>query len=373
MYMSEASGSTKSGNVKTAVDLIQKHLGSQDHCGTKFLVSYYRGAVVAVYSGASIDNSQTLPSVLQQLSAQMADGDKPAAKSMALQLCGESRNADYTLGIAIDTTGDLAAVQKTIKGWSDGTCVDGLQPAKQLSDISVYEAPIISVPDSGNSSAANSSVHRRRHDLHARADCRTITVVSKDTCALLATKCGISGADFTKFNPASNLCSTLAIGQRVCCSSGSLPDITPKPNANGTCATYTVKNQDTCSQIAASNGITAAQIETFNTPNTWGWTGCNNLMAGVSICLSKGTPPLPAPVSNAVCGPTVPGTKYPPAGKTLADLNPCPLNSCCDIWGQCGITPEYCTADLGPTKNPGTAPPGKNGCISNCGTQITNK
>jgi chitinase len=34
------------------------------------------------------------------------------------------------------------------------------------------------------------------------------------------------------------------------------------------------------------------------------------------------------------------------------------------------MTPEYCTAEAGSTGNPGTAPPGKNGCVSNCGTDV---
>lgn len=25
------------------------------------------------------------------------------------------------------------------------------------------------------------------------------------------------------------------------------------------------------------------------------------------------------------------------------NLNPCPLNACCDIWGICGVTSEFCT------------------------------
>ncbi|KAI3208928.1 CAZyme family GH18 [Penicillium roqueforti] len=69
-------------------------------------------------------------------------------------------------------------------------------------------------------------------------------------------------------------------------------------------------------------------------------------------------------------GPQVPGTVPPTNGTKLAELNPCPLNSCCDVWGQCGITSEYCT-DTGHNA-PGTAATGTNGCISNCGTDIAN-
>lgn len=38
--------------------------------------------------------------------------------------------------------------------------------------------------------------------------------------------------------------------------------------------------------------------------------------------------------------------------------------------GQCGITSDFCTPDPADTKAPGTAQPGSNGCISNCGTDI---
>ena len=46
---------------------------------------------------------------------------------------------------------------------------------------------------------------------------------------------------------------------------------------------------------------------------------------------------MPAPISNAVCGPQVLGTVVPPAGTDISTLNPCPLNACCDVWGQVSI------------------------------------
>ena len=61
---------------------------------------------------------------------------------------------------------------------------------------------------------------------------------------------------------------------------------------------------------------------------------------------------MPQSVQNAVCGPTKPGTPAPAAGTDLSTLNPCPLNACCNRWGQCGITPDFCTAESGPTGNP---------------------
>lgn len=79
---------------------------------------------------------------------------------------------------------------------------------------------------------------------------------------------------------------------------------------------------------------------------------------------------MPATLANAVCGPQVVGTLAPNASQTLSELNPCPLNACCDIWGQCGTTAEFCTNSTSSTGAPGTAADGGNGCISNCGTGI---
>lgn len=220
---------------------------------------------------------------------------------------------------------------------------------------------------SNGTASAVSAKFRRSTPLWSRDDCSTVQVVSGDGCASLAAECGISGEDLSKYNPASDFCATLQVGQHICCSEGSLPDFSPKPNSDGTCATYTVVADDTCSGIASANSLSVDDIEGFNT-NTWGWSGCSRLLLGGIMCLSSGTAPMPAIDENAVCGPTVPGTVAPEAGVNISSLNPCPLNACCDVWGQCGITADFCT-DTG-TGAPGTAASGTNGCISNCGTDI---
>ncbi|KAI1345812.1 glycoside hydrolase family 18 protein [Xylaria sp. FL0043] len=79
---------------------------------------------------------------------------------------------------------------------------------------------------------------------NADGTCKTKSVVSADSCSSLASKCGLKPADFTKLHPASNFCSTLQVGQPVCCTHGTLPDIKPKPGSGGSCATYTVKSGD---------------------------------------------------------------------------------------------------------------------------------
>ncbi|KAJ3557281.1 hypothetical protein NPX13_g9959 [Xylaria arbuscula] len=105
---------------------------------------------------------------------------------------------------------------------------------------------------------------------------------------------------------------------------------------------------------------------------TWAWLGCDNLQEGAKICLSKGNPPFPSPVEGVDCGPQKPGTKKPEKSSPWdwAKLNQCPLNACCNKWGFCGITPEFCTNTTAPGGAPGTAKNGTNGCLSNCGTKV---
>lgn len=208
--------------------------------------------------------------------------------------------------------------------------------------------------------------------LIVRNDCQTVTVVSGDSCGALASKCTISPQQFTDYNKDPELCSKLTPGQKVCCSAGTLPDIRPQTHPDGSCASYVVKTGDTCSAIASANGLSIVALHYFNDMVTWAWSGCDHLAANMTICLSKGIPPMPGPMANAVCGPQKPGTKTPSDGERITNMNPCPLNACCTVWGQCGTTPEFCTVDPGITGNPGSAAPGANSCISNCGTNVTN-
>lgn len=358
MNTDPSSGTASSNDLHSILDHAQNYFASSAQCDQTTVFGYFDGAVIGVYSGAAIDNTATTSSLIQRLHDEIPLGQSP--KSISVQRCHGAHNADYIFGLAVDTSGDLAAVQKSLSSWALAKCVETPGTTKNLK-VSVVEKPLRIFPGEHTSST-----------LSKRGNCTTINVVSGDSCSSLATKCGITGTQFTKYNPEPNLCSTLMVGERVCCTSGGLPGA-PQQNSDGSCYSYVVQPGDLCSTIAAANGLTALDLSNFNDGTTWGWFGCGDLQLGQKMCLSTGTPPLPAPVSNAQCGPTVPGTEMPTNGTTLAALNPCPLNACCDIWGQCGITPTYCTNHTGPTGNPGTAPPHENGCISHCGTSIKNK
>ncbi|POR34808.1 Uncharacterized protein TPAR_04999 [Tolypocladium paradoxum] len=156
-------------------------------------------------------------------------------------------------------------------------CIDRERSTGKMASVSVYGTPLMPVVDNSTAKKASAKAGLPPHAGLGAHNCRAVIRRVRRL-----------------YNPAKNLCATLAPGQRVCCSGGTLPDITRKPKKNGTCA--------------------HGQAEGFNDKTTWGWSRCNNLAAGINICLSKvcsGTPPLPAPVPNAVCGPTKPGSGHP--------------------------------------------------------------
>ncbi|KAJ2254356.1 hypothetical protein GGI13_002204 [Coemansia sp. RSA 455] len=181
-------------------------------------------------------------------------------------------------------------------------------------------------------------------------------------CWDLAAACGLDmsvpaqNSKFYELNPnIKNDCSNLAPGQRVCCTPGGLA---PIPNSDDSCCVYSVKSGDNCGLIGGMFGLTIDQIDALNNKDTtsfggtWGFKGCTNLQPG-NICISKGNKgPIPAkdPDPEVVCGPTASGN-----GTNVK----CPLNTCCNEWGRCGLTSEFC--DVFPGVNPGVK-----GCQDNC-------
>ncbi|KAH7017951.1 killer toxin alpha/beta, partial [Microdochium trichocladiopsis] len=354
------------GSTNPVADVIFEKLKSyfEDslHCRQTVTFAYLNGTVVGLYTGAEIGKPSSISAVLDEIAQHPALNDGVTTRITA-EICEEDRNSHHVLGVFIDTTGDVLAAQKALQRWDDRDCQSrhgGSVPWK--SPITIFETPldaVLSEPALANGTP--------------RATCSTTSAVSGDQCKHLAARCGITIAQLESFNPFTDFCTTLKAGQPVCCTAGDLPDFKRKADSDGTCATHLVQQGDFCVKIALANGITQTQLESYNkgSDKTWGWTSCENLPVGINICVSEGKPPLPAPVSNAVCGPTKPGVSQPLAGQSLADLAPCPLNICCNVWGQCGMTPDFCKfTDSKIPANPGTSPGGNSPCISNCGTDI---
>lgn len=354
---------------------ISSYLGQlEPDCDTSAVSSFAtagKNGVLGVFGGAEAHRQGVTTQLLDKvLSGIAANG---ISEGLVAELCvrDADRGADYVVGVAASTKKDgLKIVQNALQHWSNGTCITSGRSAASSDSTKGWANFSLRVPattaNKNNTTTISNTTLSTSQVLTERAECRVIRVVTGDGCPTLASKCGISPADFTTYNSKVD-CSKLVEGQPVCCSSGSLP---PKPTqgSDGSCASYTVIDQDFCAKIAATNQITLDDLEEFN-KNTWGWNGCDLLWSGINICLSKGDPPMPAPVAGAECGPTVAGTKRPTDGTELKNLNPCPLNVCCNVWGHCGLSEDFCIEKKSATGAPGTSAL-KNGCVASCGMDV---
>lgn len=260
------SGSSNSTNSPTDIQglrIIQRELSYQNTTTCKSTTSFIivGNSVVGVYAGASVPAEQFSKLVLDSLVDDIESNG--AADNVYIESCnGSPSMSSLTMGIVIGNFTALPLVQSAISAWSHGGCMTTNSTANSTATPwQSFDLPLLSHPPlATNTSAKWNYSPRSRPRLARRSSCSTVQVKSGDSCALLATECGISAADFTKYNSNPSLCSALSPGQHVCCSAGSLPDFAPKPQADGTCATHTVVSDDTCSSIASANSITVTDI-----------------------------------------------------------------------------------------------------------------
>ncbi|KAK8116047.1 Glycoside hydrolase [Apiospora sp. TS-2023a] len=293
---------------------------------------------LGIYVGQALQNEGTGEAALMAFEESLAvepsgnsallDGAS-AGDGVAMQLCNPGDDATRMFAIMASTNDTFGSIQRAMESLSQAKCLSGFAGSTNVTAEAYFVTPL---PFTDFSAEASAELFR----------------------------CGVSEKDFMKYNTRKDLCPSLQPLEHVCCSAGDMPDFRPKPHSDGSCDTYKVGNNDYCASIAAAKSLTVKELESFN-KKTWGWNGCERLWSGTIICVSKGDAPMPAPLANAICGPQ--GVKI-----DLAKLNQCDLNACCDVWGQCGTTDDFCTDTS--SDNPGTAEPGTNGCISNCGTDI---
>ncbi|RYP70495.1 hypothetical protein DL771_005432 [Monosporascus sp. 5C6A] len=347
-----------------ATENLIRYLETEANCASTIMFAQSGKAIVGLYVGSQIEKASAA-TIVQDSFAARAKADKVHSR-IGAQICGDQPFSAQTFGIYADNKGNISAVQDIVRDWSTGKCLSQYDQEEVLKGKSVG---IMSALMDATSIDSSGDEHKR--ELHRRATCKYVKSDPGDGCWALTQKCKISQADLIKYNGGkSNFCSSIISGQYVCCGTGDLPDFSPQPNPDGSCKSYTVEVDNNCAVIAAANQISNwTKLEDYN-KETWGWTGCTSLQPGQKICLSKGDPPMPNPITGATCGPQVPGTVRPTNETKLADLNPCPLNVCCNIWGNCGLSDDFCIESPADTGAPGAAKPGSNGCISNCGMKI---
>jgi chitinase len=259
------SNSENGANTVEALRIIQNELShSNTTCESTTSSVMVGQSVVGVYAGAAVPLKPFATTVLDRLINTITS--QGTTDGVYIESCdGISAISGKTMGIAIGNFSTLPLVHSAIASWSHGGCMTTNYTANSTATHwQSLSLPLWSHSPRLMEVKSRSPFHPHPHlQLSRRDDCSTIQVKPGDSCGSLATACGISAADFTKYNSDPSLCSTLTPGQYVCCSAGSLPDLSPKPQEDGTCAVHKVVSGDTCSGIAAANSITVDNIGTW--------------------------------------------------------------------------------------------------------------
>jgi hypothetical protein len=270
---SEGGGKLNSTQAMRLIEGMQNFFLEPSNCDENIVFAYYKQTVASVYLGEGFGKATVL-SLLSAVKSIVFGSTRSV-----VQLCGSGQLSELVFGIFFDGRSDLLAAQKAAEHWSEGSCVEpeGLSKSSNLENVKTWEIA------QRNSTTSNSTLSIAS-GLHKRAECRYITVVAGDGCGSLISRCGVSNADFTKFNPNSNLCSTLRAGDYVCCSTGTphtdpKPD-PPKPGSDGTCATHIIDDHDTCDKLSKIYGVTIDNLEKWNKGKAWAWTACGDMLIG---------------------------------------------------------------------------------------------
>lgn len=165
----------------------------------------------------------------------------------------------------------------------------------------------------------------------------TYKVQAGDTLFSISKRFGVTPEQIKIWNhlPTNNI----AINQVLTVSASSSPPVTPPTNTSSTTIKrYTVQKGDTLFSIAGKNGVTVAQLQTWNK-----LTGTNLSLGQVLVVGTSATPtpviPKPTPTPSPIPTPTIPTTPATGLNKfVVTKANKTTYNSIVISWGTGSAT-----------------------------------
>jgi len=284
-----------------------------------------------IWSGSMVQNEGLLQSIIPIMEKEINTDGIP----VTLYIEYMPGDPMKSFGIIINTENNPDKIKKIARNWSAGKAYNTYDAFKTYESYSVC---YLSYADrkgiTNDNGIGNCDYVKMEKDMD------------------LAAKTGVNADSIKGYNADLDF-SALQVGQPICYTMGSKPDLRPKKNSDGSCHSYKVSDGDTCSALEASYyPLSQDDLNSFN-QKTYGWYGCSKLMKDQVICLSDGSTPKPTPDPKAECGPLAPGDLY---------NSECPNKACCSEFGFCGLTSKFCDKKSSDTNAPGTT-----GCFSNCG------
>lgn len=203
---------------------LESRVASTPSCdNTSTILFANHGDIIAgLYLGSNIDNTAAVRELAKKIASTTEDAS--LSEALAAQVCNTDQNGAHTMGLVVTRARSYQLLQSTIQSWASAICAEGYHSSTST-NITVSMLPTSTATEK----RSVSHVEKRENT------CDYILVASGDSCASLVSECGITAAELAKYNPDDSLCSSLAVGQPSCCSGGSLPDLTPQPNDDGTC------------------------------------------------------------------------------------------------------------------------------------------
>ncbi|KAI2728649.1 hypothetical protein CBS147333_4508 [Penicillium roqueforti] len=189
-----------------------RHYLKSQHVATKrtksntFLFARSGSAAVGIYIGKGLQSEGVSSFALKALTDNIRTL-KIVSGNVAMQLCDPNSNNAHTFGIFASSNGTFSPVQDAMKIWSKGGCLS-FDSMKNITGPAVLTTPPLKTSiNSTQSKSVRPSASQAtiptpllKENLVTRAECSTKQVEGGDSCAALATKYGISAADFTKYN-----------------------------------------------------------------------------------------------------------------------------------------------------------------------------
>jgi hypothetical protein len=320
-----AGSSSSMDEIAMVMAVLDDYLHNQPNCRSSIMFANVGSTIAGLYVGSLLDK-QTSASIIQNAIISQKQSIGSPAK-IAGQICKAGDHgitpSSYIFGVVADFSGNISAIQSVVSDWDNGKCFTGDAHDSRTTNVSLAIHPPVFI--SGDLSSDNTTLSPTQTVPALRSrqvvrDCVVVKAEGGDGCFSLAQKCSaltghtVSEKDFAGFNPQDNsdsLCNpgNIKLGLHYCCSRGKLPTFEPKPNDDGTCATYEVQTDDNCWKIANAYSLyerdtlekMISQMEALNR-QTWGFSGCPNIQPGLRMCIGPGLPPMPAPSPTATCG-----------------------------------------------------------------------
>ncbi|VUC31589.1 unnamed protein product [Clonostachys rosea] len=125
--------------VQDALQGLESYFEEPDNCLKEMITINVFDLTIASFIGKGVAKSAVKP-IFSQLKEKISS--LSMVHGTTLQLCGNGRTSEHTIGITIDTSGDATATEKIQRAWGRGECAGVSGLVTSTLQISIEEAAV---------------------------------------------------------------------------------------------------------------------------------------------------------------------------------------------------------------------------------------